>query len=460
MDKRTVEFIRALRASGVRISIAESADAMYAVEAVGIQNREDFRASLRATLVKEQKDVRIFDFFFPLFFDTNAPPMWDMNQQLTPDQQDMLQQSLQSLMGDMDALKDLLRQMMEGQQFSQDQLDQMAQQSGLDGAYQMYQQRYFSRQMERQIGMDQLRELIEQLMEELRAMGMSEEAIEEIREMLQENMGALREQIQNYVGQNIAQQLSEQEREPIRDVDDLPFQHLSEEEADKVRDEMRRLAARLRSRASLRQKRAKSGELDPKSTIRANLKYGGIPLELRHRTKHVKPKLVVICDLSGSMRHMSEFMLTLTYMLQDLVKKARSFIFISDMVEVTDHFKEMRPDKAVEKVLTENPRGYYTTDLGGSLETFCKTHMDSVDTKTTIIIVGDGRNNNLNPRTDLAQQLARKSRRCIWFCPEPEHMWGTGDSDMHLYAQVANGVYLVRNLRELSHAIDNILVDG
>jgi uncharacterized protein with von Willebrand factor type A (vWA) domain len=460
MDKRTVEFIRALRASGVRISVAESEDALRGVDLVGIFDRDEFKSTLRATLVKEQKDFRAFEFFFPLFFDTNAPPMWDMTQQLSPEQQQMLQQALQSLMGEREALEQLLQQLMQGQQFSREQLDRMAQQTGVEGAFSMYQQGYFSRQAERQIGLDQLRQVIKELLELLREMGMSEETIAEIGQMLQGNLQALREQISNHMGSNIAQNLSEQEREPQRDVQDLPFQNLSEEEVDLVRDEMRRLAARLRSRATLRQKRAKTGDPDPKNTIRANLKYGGVPFEIRHRTRHVKPKLVIICDLSGSMRHMSEFMLTLTYMLQGLVKKARSFIFISDMVEVTDHFKESRPDVAIERVLQENPRGYYTTDLGGSLETFFRNHLDSVDSKTTVIIVGDGRNNYLNPRVDLAQLLARKSRRCIWFCPEPEHLWGTGDSDMLQYAQVAHGVYLVRNLRELSMAIDNILVDG
>lgn len=461
MDRRTVEFIRALRAAGVRISLAESQDALHGVEAVGIEGRASFRSTLLATLVKEHKDARIFDFFFPLFFDTNAPPMWDVTQELSPDQQDMLRQTLQSLMGDQDALRQLLEQLMQGQQFTREQLEQMAQQAGLDSADHMYQQRFFSRQMERMAGMQAARELIEQLLEQLRGMGMSEETLEELREMLEENMGALRQQLENFVGSSIAQNMAEQEtQDPQRDVEDLNFQQLTPEEADRVRDEMRRLAARLRSRASLRQKRNKSGNIDPKGTIRSNLKYGGVPFEIRHRTRHVKPKLVVICDLSGSMRYMSEFMLTLTYMLQDLVAKARSFIFIDDIVEVTDHFKESRPDVAVERVLRENPRGYYTTDLGHSLETFFKQHLDAMDSKTSVILVGDGRNNFFDPRLDLAEQLARRGRRCIWFCPEPQSMWGSGDSNMLEYAPLSHGVYIVRNLRELSIAVDNILADG
>ncbi len=461
MEKRMVEFIRAMRAAGVRISLAESQDALRAVDLVGISGKDSFAATLKTTLVKEHKDERVFDFFFPLFFENNAPPMWDITKELDPDQQQMLQQALQSLIGDQESLRQLMEQLMNGQQFSREQLEQFADQMGMQSAMQLFQMRYLSRQMERMIGMQIARDLVEQLLEQLGEMGMSEEALQELREMLEENMDALGEQISRFVGSQIAENMAQQEQQdPRRDVEDMNFQHLTPEEAERVRDEMRRLAARLRSRASLRQKRTKSGNIDPKSTIRANLKYGGIPLEIKHRSKHVKPKLVVICDLSGSMRYMSEFMLTLTYMLQDLVAKARSFIFIDDMVEVTDHFQESRPEVAVEKVLRDNPRGHYTTDLGNSLATFFDDHLSSIDSKTTVILVGDGRNNFNDPRLDLAEQITRRARRCIWFCPEPQNIWGSGDSDLHRYAPLSDGVYLVRNLRELSIAVDNILADG
>ena len=461
MEKRMIEFIRAMRASGVRISLAESQDAMRAVELVGIDSRGNFASTLKSTLVKEHKDADAFDFFFPLFFENNAPPMWDVTQELDPDEQQMVQQALQSLMGNEQALQNLMDQLMNGEQFTREQLENMAQQLGMQDASQMYQQRYFSRQMQRMAGLQMAQDLIDQLLEALAEMGMSDEALEELREMLQENVGALAEQLNKFTGSAIAENLAQEEQQdPRRDVEDLHFQHLSPDEAERVRDEMRRLAARLRSRASLRQKRARSGEIDPRRTLRANLRYGGTPIELRRRTHHVKPKLVVICDLSGSMRYMSEFMLALTYMLQDLVAKARSFIFIDDMVEVTDRFKQSRPETAVEIVLRENPRGHYTTDLGNSLNTFFDDHLDSIDSKTTVIMVGDGRNNFNNPRLDLAEQITRRARRCIWFCPEVQQQWGSGDSDLHRYAPLSNGVYLVRNLRELSAAVDNILTDS
>jgi uncharacterized protein with von Willebrand factor type A (vWA) domain len=422
--------------------------------------RETFRDSLHATLIKDHQNDGAFHHFFHLFFDTNTPPMIDLTQELTPEQAQQLQQALQSLVGDMQALRDLLQQLMEGRPFSQEQLDQMGQAAGLPMANNPNQENWFNRRMQRQANLDQVRQMIEQLMEELRQAGMSEEAIQEIRAMMQANAEALAEQLANFAGRSIAENMVEQDPLPQKDVQDLDFQHLSQDEADQVRQEIRRLAAKLRSRASLRQKRANDGHIDPKRTIRHNLRYGGVPLELQHRTRHLKPRVVVICDLSGSMRYMSEFALTLTYMLHDVIAKTRSFIFIDDMVEVTHHFNAQRVEQAVETVLRENPRGYYSTDLGHSLATFRTKNMDAVDSKTTILLVGDGRNNYNNPRIEIADELRRKSRRLIWFCPELPYQWGTGDSDMHLYASKADNVALVRNLRELGRAVDDLLADG
>jgi uncharacterized protein len=241
---------------------------------------------------------------------------------------------------------------------------------------------------------------------------------------------------------------------------DTPFTHLGEEDMDQLRDEIRRLAARLRSRASLRQRRSNTGQLDVRRMVRANMRYDGVPLELRYRTRHVKPSLVLICDISTSMRYCAEFLLTLIYELQDQVARTNSYVFISDIVDISMVFQENEPRDAVQKVLQENRPGYYNTDLGSSLEQFRKEHMSTITSKTTVIILGDGRNNYNNPRLDIAQELQRKSRRLFWFNPEVPQQWGSGDSDMHQYAPLADGVFRVSNLRELAAAVDKILTDG
>jgi len=455
-----IDFIRVLRASGVRISLAESMDAMHGVETVGVSDKEVFRAALKATLVKENRDWAIFDYFFPLYFGSQIPPMQNIPDQLGEGDQQTLQEALQALMGSMEALRELLKQLAEGKPFSQQQLQQAAQQSGLDQADQMYQRPWFERRMQRQMNTGQLQQLIEQLMQQLEQMGMSDQARQEIQDMLQQNADGLTDQVSQFTGTSLAEQNAAREPDPKPDLMDIPFTRLSDEEVEAIRDEIRRLAARLRSRASLRQKRAKTGTLDTRRMMRANMRYDAVPIELRYRSKHVKPCLVLICDISTSMRYCAEFLLTLIYELQDQVAKTDSFVFISDIADISMVFKENEPQAAVEKVLSQNRPGYYNTDLGGSLVTFKRDHMGKVTSKTTVIILGDGRNNYNDPRLDIASEIKRRGRRLIWFNPEANNQWGTGDSDMHLYAQQASAVFKVSNLRELAAAVDKILVDG
>lgn len=460
MDQRVIQFIRALRAAGVRISLAESQDAMYGVDAIGATNRDQFRATLRTTLVKESRDQPTFEYFFPLFFGSSQPPLNNIPDNLSPDDKQKLQEALQSLMGSSDALRDLLRRLLEGRPFSQDELNEMGRQAGLNQGTDMYQRQWYERRMNRQAGMQQLQELIERLLQELREMGMSEAAVEELREQIEENAQGLAQQLSQFVGASLAEQMAGKEPDPRPDLLDVPFSQLSQGEVDAIRDEIRRLAARLRSRASLRQKRASAGVLDPRRMMRHNMRYGGVPLELRYRTRHVKPRLVLICDISTSMRYCAEFLLTLVYELQDVVARTDSFVFISDLVDISMIFEEKQPQEAVMQVLTENPPGYYSTDLGSSLVTFQRDHMGKISSKTTVILLGDGRNNYNNPRLEIAEAMQRRSRRLLWFCPEPPAQWGTGDSDMHRYAPLSDGVYKVSNLRELAAAVDNILSDG
>jgi hypothetical protein len=460
MDKRMVEFIRALRASGIRISISESQDAMFGVQEVGIFNPDYFKQTLKSTLVKEHRDQSTFDYFFPLFFSSNQPPLQDIMDELTPEQQQMLQQALQSLSGNSDALRELMQQLLNGQPMSQDQLQELGQQSGLPNGDEMYQRSWFERRMTRNAQFNALERMLAELLEELAEMGMSQEALDALEQMLRENMQGLSEQISQFVGSSLAQQMAQKEPEPKPDLLDVPFQRLNQQDVDQIRDEIRKLAAKLRTRAAMRQRRARTGQFDPRRTIRQNMKYGGVPLEIRYRTRHKKPKLVLICDLSTSMRYMVEFLMTLVYELADQVQKTSSFVFIDDMKDVTMELEQQDSQAAVAKVLQENPPGYYSTDLGNGLNSFAKNWMNTVDSRTTIIILGDGRNNYNDPRLDIHADMQRRARRLFWFCPESPAQWGTGDSDMDRYAAQADHVYLIRSLRDLANAVDEIISDG
>ncbi|MCY4073072.1 MAG: VWA domain-containing protein [Chloroflexi bacterium] len=460
MQKRMVEFIRALRAAGVRISLAESQDAMFGVDHTGVTDVSAFKNTMKATLVKNHRHQPVFDYFFPLFFSNNRPPLQNILDQLDEEQQQLLQEAMGSLMGNLDALRHLLERLLEGREFSEEELQQLGDASGLPGADEMYMRPWFERRMNRQAGLTQMERLLDDILEELAAMGMSEEALEELESLLRENMRGLSEQISQHVGATLAEQMAEREPRDRPDLLDVPLQRLSSADIDDIREEIRRLAARLRTRAALRQKRAKSGRFDPRKTIRKNMRYGGVPMEVQFRKRHKKPTLILICDLSTSMRYAVEFLLTMVYELSDQVRRTHSFIFIHDLVDVSTTLAELPPREAVARIMVENPPGYYSTDLGNSLNTFNNEHMHLIDSRSTILFFGDGRNNYNDPRLDIALDMQRKGRRLIWFCPEPRRQWGSGDSDMWEYSMVADSVFMVNNLRELADSVDRILADG
>ncbi|MCB0196274.1 MAG: VWA domain-containing protein [Anaerolineae bacterium] len=496
MDQRIVEFIAGLRAAGVRVSIAESQDAFNATRFMGIFSRDDFRHSLRTTLVKEVSDQPVFDDLFPLYFGTDSPPMLNLNDDLSPEEQNMLQQALRALLEQLrqqnqqgkpgeqgnnqfqqgnsslnsrqlDSLMQLLQALLNGQNLSQESLDQAGQQSGLQNARRPYEQRWVQSRMMRELGMRLLEELMKQLPDKLKQMGMSQQSIDQLMQGMEENKDALAEQISRHIGRSVAEQRAEEHEQNREDPqpDDLmhrPFDRLSEEEADELRHEVRRLVAQLRSRAALRRKRHKSGVLDTKKTLRSNLRYGGVPLELKYKRRHLKPKIVLICDLSTSMRNTVSFLLRMVYELQDQISSTHSFGFVSDLGNITEDFAEHPPNEALEIVLArpDLQPGYYSTDLGNSLNTLMARFAGTIDHRTTVVFVGDGRNNHRDPRLDLMQQIQRRSKRVVWFNPEHPRMWGTGDSDMVEYLPLSNGVYRVSNMAELTEAIDKLLTSS
>jgi uncharacterized protein with von Willebrand factor type A (vWA) domain len=237
-----------------------------------------------------------------------------------------------------------------------------------------------------------------------------------------------------------------------------PFRSLSEEDMEVLRKEVRRLAAALRTRLALRLKRAKTGQLDPKGTLRANLKNDSVPIDLRHRDKKMKPKIVVICDISTSMRYVSELMLSMLYAIQDQISKTQAFAFIDHLEFITPDFNGRDPSDAVRDILYRMPSGHYNTDLGSSLEQFTKDYLSAVDHRSTFIVVGDGRNNFNDPRLEIFQRIARRSRNTIWLNPEPMGLWGTGDSDMLKYAPYCGRTFQVSNLAQLAAAVDQLLL--
>jgi uncharacterized protein with von Willebrand factor type A (vWA) domain len=457
MEERIVRFVAALRAAGVRVSLAESADAFKAVEYLGVKNREVFRLSLQSTLVKDASNRSTFDELFPIFFGSGeAPPMTHPSEDLSPEEASMLAQALRQYN---EQLRKMLKKMLNGEQLNSQELDQLARMVGLNQMDDLRYREWMIQRMKKALRFKEVQEALRELAKTLAQMGMDKERVKQLTKLMGANQKAIEEQLRQFAGQRISENMSDRPpRDSLDDLMDRPFSALSDRDMQRLRKEVQRLANALRTRVALRQKRAKSGTLDAKATIRANLKHGNIPIQLKFRQRTLKPKLVVICDVSTSMRFCSELMLSLLYHLQDQISKTHAFAFIDHLEFISPDFTGNEANEAVAHVLRRLPSGYYNTDLGNSLDDFQRNFMDAVDSRTTFIVVGDGRNNFNNPRLDIFNTLARRSRRCIWINPEPPVLWGSGDSDMLSYAPGCSVILQAGNLSQLTAAVDKLLI--
>ncbi len=459
MDGRVIEFVRGLRAAGVRVSLAESREAMMAIQIMGIRDRDLFRETLRATMIKEVASYRVFDELFPLYFSADDPPLQNVYDDLNEGDQNMLRGALQAMSGQLD---DLLDWLTSGEGPTKEELERMAEQAGKNYARDHRDAVYVTREMLRDMGFDKLQEKMAQLVEKLLEMGMSEEAIMKILGVMEANQEMLVENMARQVGRQIAQDRAERP-EGLQDSDLMgkAFNSLSAAEKLELRQELGRMVNQLKTRAALRRKRGQKGKFDAKSTVRASQRTGGAPFELKFKRNRQKPSLVLLLDVSGSLRETVDFALRLIYELQDQVSKVRTFAFYRTLSEVTHIMTKIdarNDDEIYRPVRAAVDGGPYQTDLGACLQTFHDRHLSAVTGRSTVIVVGDGCNSYNDPRGDLLQDLSRRAKKLFWFNTEDPYQV-QDDSDMHVYEPYCDAIFPVRNLRQLSAAVDKILVD-
>ena len=227
-----------------------------------------------------------------------------------------------------------------------------------------------------------------------------------------------------------------------------------------MRQEVERLVRKLRDTVSRRWAGRPRGIIDIKATLRSAARYHGLPIKIYFRRRPPrKTKIVTLCDVSGSVWSAARFMLNMLYSLQDCFSKVRSFVFISNAVEVTDIFNRQDIDKAIDQALNDTRISRQAqTDYGETFRGFKAEHLQILTKKTTLIIVGDGRTNYMNPRESILEEMRQRCRRLIWLNPEPRIFWGTGDSEMGVYRARCHELRPCQNLRQLSDFITELVL--
>jgi uncharacterized protein with von Willebrand factor type A (vWA) domain len=152
-------------------------------------------------------------------------------------------------------------------------------------------------------------------------------------------------------------------------------------------------------------------------------------------------------------------MLQFVHSLQDLYSRVRSYVFVADIAEVTRLFKENDIQTAINDAIGGGVVNVYAhSDFGRAFKAFHRDHLEAVDSRTTVIILGDARNNYNPPNDWVLRDVQQRARQVIWLNPENGSTWGFGDSEMAKYARYCDVVEECRNLRQLYKVVDRLVL--
>ncbi len=421
MEQRVMGFIAGLRARGVTVSPAETMDAMRALRSVDVSDAGQFKAALRSTLVKRSKDQPAFDELFSLHFYGLAAPgdATSMPDQLQGRLPDALAAFSESSGSD---LNELLSLMLQGDPSEwEPAIEQMAEGMGMGEFSSFMQVGMYSRRIFDRFDWPSAVAEMEELLRFLAQEGWEDAELESLRDAFEARRAALREQVRRYLERDRRRGAGDPERRNrMEKLMAKQLSQLDEREMAMVRDIVYELARKLRNRLALRERRQRRGRLDVRRTLRRNMAHGGIPFELALRRRpREKVELWVLCDVSSSVARVSQFMLQFVYTVQDCLAKVRSFVFVDEIGEVTDFFREQEVEEGIRMALTAADITYNArSDFGHVFREFNERYLSEVGYRTFVLIIGDARNNFSDSRAGELARIAERARGIVWLNPE------------------------------------------
>jgi uncharacterized protein with von Willebrand factor type A (vWA) domain len=465
-------FVAELRAAGLPVSLTENLDAMEAVRHIPLEDREAFKYALAATLVKSNAHWKSFETVFEVYFSLRGPEYQMGGSEQDADLAEMMEQiwadqhSRESAGGAMEGLTpDELAQMLFKALLAGDQalMAALARQAvkryaGMEPGRPVGGTYYLYRTL-RNLDLDGM---LERLMENARqdaALTPLEERL--MRDEYEARIAQLRQEVEAEIRRRLvadrgAQAMAKTLRKPL--PEDVDFMHASREELQSLRKALQPLTRKLAVRLARKRRHGRKGPLDFRNTMRHSLSYGGVPADPKFKfPRPAKPEIIVLADISGSVAAFARFTLHLVYAISSQFSKVRSWVFIDGIDEVTSYFEGIEDiGEAVHRVNTEADVIWVDghSDYGHAFEVYWKAHARDVTPKSTVLLLGDARNNYHASNAWIVAEMQKKARHVYWLNPEPRSYWDTGDSIVGEYGIHCDGVYECRNLRQLERFVD------
>jgi uncharacterized protein with von Willebrand factor type A (vWA) domain len=447
------QFLQAARSAGIRVSAAEGIDAARAVQLVGLSDRTVLKDSLSLVLAKTPDEKNLFDECFDLYFRRDGFAQEDEDE-ASPDaiQNPTTHGSFGGEgMGGSGGASVSQMLLDDDRATLATAMEQAARESGIQNIRFFTQKNLYARRILDRMGLRQ----VERDIEALRQTDDHATA-----DRLENRIEYLRDQARDLVERNLllfARGETEKFREEL--LKSARLSNLERRDLDRMRILVRAMAKRLAARYAKTRRRHLRGHLDARRTLRKNMGWGGIPFITVWKQRRIeKPRVMVLCDVSGSVAAMAQFLLMFLYALNEALSDIRSFAFAGSLIEVSDILEAEPVEAAIANIM--HTIGFGSSNYGNSLADFEDGWMRRVTNKTTIIILGDARGNRTDPRTEIMQRLSQRAKRIIWLNPEFRSAWGTGDSDMFRYKPYCNVVTVCNTLRHLERVVSDLLKDA
>lgn len=455
------ELLWSLRRKGLVISPAQAIDAVRAASLVGFGDRALLREAIAAVVVTREEQRVVFEAVFDRFFSADAAHERDLSGRLRG--QGLDDETVRRALWILEVMAEqggpsgdaarLLMAASRGAALGHMLMGGEARRilGGLSGPMQVG---FFAQKLIELVGLrgasralGQLRLMLEgELGAELGA---------KVAEALERELVLARGEIRRFVEQQV-----EPREVSSQSVREAPFTALDEGQVEEVRRAVRVLAERLRGAARIKERHAREGRFDARRTLRAAMRTGGVPVRPAFKQRRRdKPRLLVLCDVSDSVRTASIFLLEFLAVAQELFERTRTFVFVSELREATAIFADKPLAQAMAEVfgggvvnLTHN------SNYGSVLRQFEQAHGRELDRRSTVVMLGDGRTNFQPPEVEVLSRLRERARAVYWLCPEPRGGWGTGDSQMPRYAKASTKVFVASSAAELEAAARALLV--
>jgi uncharacterized protein len=467
-------FIGELRAAGLPVSLTENLDAMEAVRHIPLEDREAFKYALGATLVKSNSHWRTFETVFEVYFSLRGREYKLTDEDLDEQQiNELVEQMLgqpQQGGGGLEAMTPeelaelLYNALLKGDQGMMRALARQAvsRYSGMEpgrpvgGTYYLYRTlRNLDLEGVLQRLMQQAQDSAEGELTPLEERLTRDEYTERLDELKKEVEAEIRRRL---VADRGAEAMARTLRKPL--PEEVDFMHASREELAMLRRAIYPLTRKLAVRLARKRRHGRKGPLDFRNTVRHSLSYGGVPAEPKFKyPRPSKPEIIVIADISGSVAAFARFTLQFVYAISAQFSKVRSFVFIDGIDEVTRFFEGIEDiGEAIHRVNTEADVIWVDghSDYGHAFEVWWQRHGKEISPKTSIILLGDARNNYHASNAWVVKEMRRKARHVYWLNPEPRSYWDSGDSIVSEYGSHCDGVFECRNLKQLERFVEHL----